>query len=142
MHKRILLPVDLSNETSQDKAAEAAKAYLGAFGGELTLLTVVPDAGLSMISGYLPEDFEAQAVERTKERLAAFAKESFGPDIKPHCLVAHGTIYREILEVREEIGADLIIMASHRPEIADYLIGPNAARVVRHAPCSVLVVRD
>ena len=36
---------------------------------------------------------------------------------------------------------DLIVMASHRPELKDYLIGPNAARVVRHADCSVQVVR-
>jgi nucleotide-binding universal stress UspA family protein len=33
-------------------------------------------------------------------------------------------------------------MGSHRPNMSDYLIGPNAARVVRHAPVSVLVVRD
>jgi nucleotide-binding universal stress UspA family protein len=36
----------------------------------------------------------------------------------------------------------MIVMASHRPELKDYLLGPNAARVVRHAECSVLVVRN
>jgi nucleotide-binding universal stress UspA family protein len=36
----------------------------------------------------------------------------------------------------------VIVLASHRPELKDYLLGPNAARVVRHAKCSVLVVRD
>jgi len=39
------------------------------------------------------------------------------------------------------LGVDLIIMASRRPELEDYLIGSNAARVVRHAHLSVLVVR-
>ena len=43
---------------------------------------------------------------------------------------------------KETGNIDLIIMASHRPELQDYLLGPNAARVVRHANCSVLVVRD
>lgn len=33
-------------------------------------------------------------------------------------------------------------MAAHRPALKDYLLGPNAARVVRHSNCSVLVVRD
>ena len=42
----------------------------------------------------------------------------------------------------EAIKADLIVMGSHRPELRDYLLGPNAARVVRHAPCSVVVVRS
>ena len=37
---------------------------------------------------------------------------------------------------------DLIVMASHRPEMLDYLIGPNAAHVARHAACSVLILRQ
>ncbi len=48
----------------------------------------------------------------------------------------------KILKAVEETGCDLIVMASHRPALKDYLLGPNAARVVRHANCSVLVVRD
>ncbi|MFQ5760821.1 MAG: universal stress protein, partial [Acidiferrobacterales bacterium] len=43
--------------------------------------------------------------------------------------------------VAEKAGCDLIVMASQRPELKDYLLGPNAARVVRHANCSVLVAR-
>ncbi len=42
----------------------------------------------------------------------------------------------------EEVGAERIVMASHRPELRDTLIGPNAARVMRHANASVLVVRE
>ncbi|WP_179655998.1 universal stress protein, partial [Salmonella enterica] len=37
--------------------------------------------------------------------------------------------------------ADMVIIASHRPDITTYLLGSNAAAVVRHAECSVLVVR-
>jgi nucleotide-binding universal stress UspA family protein len=33
-------------------------------------------------------------------------------------------------------------MGSHRPELSDYLLGPNAGKVVRHAKCSVMVVRE
>jgi nucleotide-binding universal stress UspA family protein len=58
------------------------------------------------------------------------------------CTVGHGSIYAEILRASRDAGADLIVMASHRPEMKDYLIGANAARVVRHADCSVLVVRE
>ncbi|TPQ46867.1 universal stress protein UspA, partial [Prosthecomicrobium hirschii] len=35
-----------------------------------------------------------------------------------------------------------IVVSSHRPSMATYLIGSNAAKIVRHAPCSVMVVRD
>jgi nucleotide-binding universal stress UspA family protein len=46
-----------------------------------------------------------------------------------------------VLKTAADIEADLIVMASHRPEMGDYLIGANASRVVRHAEVSVLVVR-
>jgi nucleotide-binding universal stress UspA family protein len=39
------------------------------------------------------------------------------------------------------VNADLIVMASHKPTVTDYLLGANAAHVVRHAGCSVMVVR-
>ena len=47
-----------------------------------------------------------------------------------------------IVTSARDLSANLIVMGSHRPELQDYLLGPNAARVVRHAACSVLVVRD
>ena len=62
-------------------------------------------------------------------------------EVKVQHIVANGTIYDEILRVAREIKADLILLASHRPELKDYLIGPTAARVVRHFEGSVLVVR-
>ncbi|HCP2705570.1 TPA: universal stress protein, partial [Escherichia coli] len=46
-----------------------------------------------------------------------------------------------ILEMAKKIPAHMIIIASHRPDITTYLLGSNAAAVVRHAECSVLVVR-
>jgi nucleotide-binding universal stress UspA family protein len=55
--------------------------------------------------------------------------------------VRQGSIYREIVKLAEEIDIDLIVMESHRPELKDFLLGPNAARVVRHAGCPVLVIR-
>ncbi len=46
-----------------------------------------------------------------------------------------------ILDYAADLGADLIVLASHRPGIEDYFLGSTAARVVRHATCSVLVSR-
>ncbi len=63
-------------------------------------------------------------------------------DVSVQHIVGEGTVYEVILDMAEKVEADLIVMASHRPELQDYLLGPNAARVVRHAKCSVLVVRE
>ncbi|MCP3868497.1 MAG: universal stress protein [Gammaproteobacteria bacterium] len=52
------------------------------------------------------------------------------------------SIYSDILADAERSGADLIVIASHQPELSDYLLGSNAAKVVRHAKCDVYVVRS
>ena len=67
---------------------------------------------------------------------------TFLPKSEVERIVRNGTVYEEILRIAGETGCDLIVIGAHRPELRDYLLGPNAARVDRHANCSVLVVRD
>jgi nucleotide-binding universal stress UspA family protein len=62
-------------------------------------------------------------------------------DISTQHVVKHGRVYEEIIMTAKELGADLIVMSAHRHELSDYLLGPNAARVARHASQSVLIVR-
>ena len=142
MYKDILLPIDLNSEESWKKALPRALELAKAFACRLHVMTVVPSVGMSIVGQYLPQDFEKQAVEKTNEQLHLFVSEFVPDDVKVQHVVANGTIYEEILSVARDIRADLIVMASHRPELKDYLIGPNAARVVRHSPISVLVVRE
>ncbi len=105
-------------------------------------MTVVPDMGMAIVGSFFPSDYEEKAVARATEELHALTANHVPAGTKVQHHVASGTIYREILNVADQIGVDLIIMSAHRPELEDYLLGPNAARVVRHARCSVLVVRD
>lgn len=141
MYQNILLPVDLSKDPTQRKALEVAVNMASDTGAQLTVMTVVPDFGMTIVSGFFPEGFEEKAMKEAQARLHDYVKESVPDDIKVRHMVGHGTIYTEILRVAGEANIDLIVIASHRPELSDYLLGPNAARVVRHADCSVLVVR-
>ena len=54
----------------------------------------------------------------------------------------YGVVYEEILDLAEELDVDQIVMTAHRPSVSERLLGTNAARVVRHAKCSVQVVRE
>ena len=82
-------------------------------------------------------------VSDLQNRIATLIRRANATDLKPNVLVTHGaSIYAEILGAAEEAQADLVIVGSHRPAMKDYLLGTNAARVVRHACCSVLVARD
>ena len=142
MFKTILLTLDLPNVETQAKAVKVAVAQAQSSGAKLIVMTVVPDFGSSLVGSFFPEGFETEMLEDSNKRLHDFTKAEIPDDLTVQHVVAHGTIYQEILRVAEEQNCDLIVMASHRPEVQDYLIGPNAARVVRHASCSVTVVRD
>ena len=141
MYKDILLAVDLGHPETQGKAVSTALEYTKAFGARLHVITVVPDFGMSIVGSFFPSGYEQKALEQARETLHAFTAERIPADLQVQHIVGHGTIYQEILRGAEAVGADLIVMASHRPELEDYLLGPNAARVVRHATTSVLVVR-
>jgi nucleotide-binding universal stress UspA family protein len=139
MFKKILLPVDLQEESSWQNALPVALRMAKDDGAELHILTVVPPLP-GQIYGYFPEDFEPKMIDQGKAAIEAFAKEhAGGTKVVPH--LAQGQPYSAIIDLAEKISADLIVMGSHRPELKDYLLGPNAARVVRHASCSVMVVR-
>ena len=141
MFKTILVPVDLGEESSWRKALPAAVLHARSEGGNLVLMTVVPDFGENIVESYFPADFADKAMAKAGADLEAFRAAHVPGDVPSKAMVRTGNIYHEIITAAGEIGADLIVMASHRPALSDYLLGPNAARVVRHARCSVLVVR-
>lgn len=142
MYKDILLPIDLNDDSSWKKALPAAVEYCNAFDSNLHVITVAPSFGKSYVGQFFPEGYEKQLEDRLLEGLQEFIKKHVPEDVKVQHRVRLGTVYQEILVAAQETGADLIVMASHRPELKDYLLGPNSARVVRHAQCSVLVVRE
>ena len=141
MYDNILLPIDLGNESSWVNALPTAIEYCKAFEAILHLMTVVPDFRSPMVAQFFPDDYENRMMANAKEVLNKFVSERVPKSIEVLHIVVDGTIYKMIIETAEEIDADLIVMGSHRPELQDYLLGPNAARVVRHSAKSVLVVR-
>ena len=142
MYKDILLPIDLEHESSWKTAVPTGVKLCEHSGARLHLLAVVPDVGMSIISQYFPKGYKKELSKKMLEQIRAFSKKNVPSGIPVQHLVAAGTVYEVILKMAEKTGSDLIVLASHRPELKHYLLGPNAARVVRHAECSVLVVRD
>lgn len=141
MFKTVLVPVDLAHDSSWRKALPVAVQQARQEGAVLHVMTVV-DINLDVTAIRLPEDFNQEYLAKVEQRLAAVVKQEVPDEIKVHTLVREGRIYNEVLQVAEEIHSDLIILASHQPSLQHYLLGSNAARVVRHASCSVMVVRE
>lgn len=142
MYDTILLTVDLNDAASWERLFPTAAAFCDKFGSKLYVMTVVPDFGRASVGQFFPENYADKALEQARTELAKLAKAHLSDAAEVEQLVAYGTPYSEILAAAERTGCSLIVMASHRPELQDFLLGPNAARVVRHAKCSVMVVRD
>jgi nucleotide-binding universal stress UspA family protein len=142
MFRSILLPVDLAENTGKRYALAVAADMAARYDANLTVLTVIPDFGMSIVGAFFDDGFAERAMTETRQRLRAFCSEHVPAGLRVREEVRRGPIYDQVLRAAGELGCDCIVMGSHRPELKDYLLGPNAARVVRHAPCSVMVVRS
>lgn len=144
MFQKIIVPIDLEEESSWHKVLPVAVDYCRHAGAELHVMTVVPDQLLKMtvVAQLISEDYEQRLMEDARERLANLIEANVSDGVNVRQAVRRGSVYKEIIRYMRDVGGDLIIMAAHKPEISDYLLGPNAAQVVRHAGCSVWTIRE
>jgi nucleotide-binding universal stress UspA family protein len=141
MYKRIILAVDLAEPTPSPKGLAQAVELTMTGGGELRLVNVQPVIPATFME-YVPVDFDVDQDKRGKEALDAILAAVDLPAERKTAATRAGGIYHELLQEASEWDADLIVVGSHRPVMSDYLLGSNAKTIVRHAQCSVLVVRE
>lgn len=140
MFKSILVAVDIAQRSSWQFALPEAIEQARAGRADLTVVTVIRELKAMFEGVYLSIQLERMIAD-ARIKLAAAVHEFAVPDLKIAQEVRVGRIGPEILAASRQYRADLILMASHRPEMRDYLIGPNAAYVSQNAECSVLVLR-
>ena len=140
MYQRILVPVDLADPNLAKPALETAVMICNSTGGDIRVMNVLPVTPV-MLAEYVPPDFEAQQRKSAEEAIAIIAGEVTIKSGRVTSAVRQGGIYQEILEEAKEMGADLIVMSSHRVGVRTYFLGSHAGHVVRYADCSVMVVR-
>lgn len=143
MSSTILCAVDINRPEEEVKVLTAAKRLADLDGAQLDVITVVPDFGASVVGAYFEDHHIKTAKDGAAEALSASVAGVIGAEAnaKVRHIVAVGSVYEEVLKAARLGGADLIVIGAHRPDFKDYLLGPNAARVVRHSDCSVYVVR-
>ena len=141
--KKILVPVDFSPMSK--KAFDYALRFAERFCCEIVLLHVIEP--LEAIAGVpLAVDIFAQPEEDTTAAEAELACLAAGSDNHPNpftTAVRIGHAPNEIAKAAKDLDVDLIIIATHGYTSWRHLcIGSTAERVVRTAPCPVLVVRE
>ena len=143
MYKNVLLAVDLNHEESWLKALPVAVQNCKAFGAKLHVVTVVPDFGMPIVASHFPDDFHDKVIADVEKHLKKFMADHVPKDVQSaHSVASGGPVYDKVMDYANANKIDLIIMGAYRPDLKNYLLGPNAARVARHARQSVLVVRE
>lgn len=136
MYNTILLPLAL-DQGHGSRLMELARK-LRSEGGKIIAVHVI-DQVPGFANYYLsstPDDKEKihqAAMEAIAERI--------GPEKDAEAVVLTGHPGRTITDYAEKVGADCIIVGSHKPDVKDFFLGSTAARVMRYAPCSVHVSR-
>lgn len=141
MFKKLLVPVDLSDMAITRSALEKAKGLALGWDAELRLVYVMPIVPSTYLE-YVPADFESGEKTRVEKELRDILTGLGLPASLLSSAIRSGGVYHEVLAEAEECKADLIVCGSHWPTLATYLIGSHATSIVRHASCSVLVVRS
>ena len=137
--QRILVGVDLSVSESSSKTLETAAYLAKSTGAHIRLIYVRYTIDLAM--NYIPATTLETDEKHALDKLRELADTTGLPPDRISVVSPIGRVYSEVLSAAEDFKADLIVAGPHSPSMAKYLLGTDAARIVKHAPISVLVVR-
>jgi nucleotide-binding universal stress UspA family protein len=142
--RRILVPTDFSAQSEQ--AWATARRLARAVGAEVVLLHVVVEGPLYSeipLAGERIREVYASARTWVAEQLERWAAVARAEGIGVKTLVQTGIPHQDIVTAARDEGADLIAMGTHgRGGFDRLLLGSVCDRVIRLAPCPVLVLRD
>jgi nucleotide-binding universal stress UspA family protein len=133
MYNKILIASAL-NQGFSDRALQAARSLISE-NGKIFVAHVIEPLN-NVVQSFVTEDVKSKTHDKIKNMMAERCK-----DEAIESEILYGQAGREISKYAEKIGADCIIIGSHKPGLEDFFLGSTSSRVVRHAKCSVHVLR-
>ena len=138
MYSKILVPVDLAHTEALEKGLTVAADLAKHYGAEICYVGVTAAAPSSV--AHNPAEFE--------QKLTAFGAAEAGRrgiNATTKMIVSHDPavdVDDVLIAAISEIGADLVVMATHLPNIVDYLWLSNGGKIAQHSDVSVFLVRS
>ncbi|MGR3804834.1 universal stress protein [Marinibacterium profundimaris] len=137
MFSKIMCPVDLAHADKLQKALQCAADQARLYKAEIVYVGATTPSPSSV--AHNPEEYA--------EKLSAFAAkqaEAHGVTTSAHTVISHDPaidLEHKLFEAVSETGADLVVMASHVPNVLDHIWPSNGGKLAEHVKCSILVVR-
>lgn len=137
MFKKILSPVDLAHVDKLAKAMTVTGDLARSNGAEICFVGVTVSTPSEL--GRTPEEFNQKL-----EKFAAEQGAILGVPTSSHMIVSHDPatqMNQELEDAVTEIGADLVVMATHPPGVSDYFWSGHGAHLAAHSKASVMLIR-
>lgn len=137
MFNKIMAPVDLAHPEAQSKAMQCAADMARVSGAEVCYVGVTTETPGPL--GHTPAEFEAKLATFVKVQAAAH-----GHTASHKVMIAHDPtidVDDVLLDAVGKTGADLVVMATHKPGLGDYIWPSNGGKLAAHADASVFLVR-
>lgn len=137
MYKTIMVPVDLVHKDKLDRALQAAGDMAHHYGAKIVLVNVGPSAPNEL--GHTPDEVAASVDEFRKQlqnRMDVEVEIEAISSVDPAA-----EINRDLMRAIDETGADLVIMATHKPGLMEHIFSSHGGYLAQHAKVSVFLVR-
>lgn len=138
MFTRIMVPVDLRHLDKLKRALDVSAQLSKANNAPIVYVAVTSNTPSEL--AHNPAEFAAKVRQFANDTASAYGIES---DI--HVIASHDPttdVDDALLRAVRDTGSDLVVMASHKPGLAEYFWPSNGGKVASHSDASVLVVRD
>jgi nucleotide-binding universal stress UspA family protein len=138
MFRLVMAPVDLAHADRLERALRVTGDIARHYGAPVCYVAV--GSALPGRLGHTPAEFAT--------RLAEFGRsqaEAHGIEVRTHPVISHDPVSDvddALIRTAREIGADLVVMASHIPDVTDRFWPSNAGKILSHTGVSVFVVRE
>lgn len=137
MFNKIMVPVDLRHCDRLDRTLQAAADLARLYSASICYVSVTSKEPNDV--GHTP----AEAAQRLAEWGQAEA-ERRGHSAETHMVVSHDPtveLDKALLDTIDELGADLVVMATHMPNVTDYIWASHGGTLALHSRASVMLLR-
>ncbi|MCP4388735.1 MAG: universal stress protein [Gammaproteobacteria bacterium] len=141
MYKSILFPIDLEHTTEAGKALKLAIEEAQRSKAKLTIMTAAPGFGMPIVASYFEANAVSEALKEVARQLKQYVDDNVPDDIDSRAVVVEGHPGELILKQAQQDAIDLIVIPAQHSQIENIFLGSVAAQVVRHATCTVTVVK-
>lgn len=137
MFSRIMAPIDLAHRNKMGRGLKCAADLARSYGIPVVYVGVTASTPGSL--GHSPEEY--------RDKLEAFAAgeaQAEGIETSAHMVVSHDPttdLDDALLKAVGDVGADLVVMATHVPGLTDYIWPSNGGKIATRASASVMLVR-